>query len=225
VRQDPQRLSRQLGHAFADPELLDDALTHRSAQARHNERLEFLGDAVLGFVVAEALWRRFPQATEGELSRLRAQLVNRETLARVAQELELGQYMRLGAGELRSGGHARESILADAVEAVLAALYLDGGLDVVRTVVDRVLGPRLAALSPETQRKDAKTRLQEWLQARRLALPAYEVVDTSGEDHAQTFVVRCTVDALGRAATAAGPSRRKAEQLAAERLLETLEHD
>jgi ribonuclease-3 len=225
VRQDPQRLSRQLGHAFADPELLDDALTHRSAQARHNERLEFLGDAVLGFVVAEALWRRFPQATEGELSRLRAQLVNRETLARVAQELELGQYMRLGAGELRSGGHARESILADAVEAVLAALYLDGGLDVVRTVVDRVLGPRLAALSPETQRKDAKTRLQEWLQARRLALPAYEVVDTSGEDHAQTFVVRCTVDALGRAATAAGSSRRKAEQLAAERLLETLEHD
>jgi ribonuclease-3 len=225
VRQDPQRLSRQLGHAFADPELLDDALTHRSAQARHNERLEFLGDAVLGFVVAEALWRRFPQATEGELSRLRAQLVNRETLARVAQELELGQYMRLGAGELRSGGHARESILADAVEAVLAALYLDGGLEVVRAVVDRVLGPRLAALSPETQRKDAKTRLQEWLQARRLALPAYEVVDTSGEDHAQTFVVRCTVDALGRAATAAGSSRRKAEQLAAERLLETLEHD
>jgi len=225
VRQDPQRLSRQLGHAFADPQLLDDALTHRSAQARHNERLEFLGDAVLGFLVAEALWQRFPKATEGELSRLRAQLVNRETLARVAQELELGQYLRLGAGELRSGGHARESILADAVEAVLAALYLDGGLEVTRGVVDRLLGPRLAALSPETQRKDAKTRLQEWLQARRLALPTYEVVDTAGEDHAQTFVVRCAVDALGRTATAAGSNRRKAEQLAAERLLETLEHD
>jgi ribonuclease-3 len=225
VRQDPQRLSRQLGHAFADPELLDDALTHRSAQARHNERLEFLGDAVLGLLVAEALWRRFPRATEGELSRLRARLVNRDALARVAQELELGQYLRLGAGELRSGGHARESILADAVEAVLAALYLDGGLDVARAVVERLLGERLAALSPADQGKDAKTRLQEWLQARRLALPTYEVVDTSGEDHAQTFVVRCAVEALGRSTSAAGASRRKAEQLAAARLLETLDHD
>jgi ribonuclease-3 len=225
VRQDPQRLSRQLGHAFADPELLDDALTHRSAQARHNERLEFLGDAVLGLLVAEALWRRFPRATEGELSRLRARLVNRDALARVAQDLELGQYLRLGAGELRSGGHARESILADAVEAVLAALYLDGGLEVARGVVERLLGERLAALSPADQGKDAKTRLQEWLQARRLALPTYEVVETSGEDHAQTFVVRCAVAALGRSTRAAGASRRKAEQLAAARLLETLDHD
>jgi ribonuclease-3 len=225
VRQDPERLSRRLGHAFADPQLLDDALTHRSAQARHNERLEFLGDAVLGFLVAEALWRRFPQATEGELSRLRAQLVNREALAQVAQDLEIGQYLRLGTGELRSGGHARESILADAVEAVLAALYLDGGLEVVRRVVDRLLGERLAALSPETQRKDAKTRLQEYLQARRLRLPTYEVIEATGEDHAQTFVVRCAVEALGQSTTAAGPTRRKAEQFAAERLLETLDHD
>ena len=225
MRQDPQRLSRQLGHAFADPQLLDDALTHRSAQARHNERLEFLGDAVLGFLVAEALWRRFPQATEGELSRLRARLVNRESLAGVAQALDLGQYLRLGAGELRSGGHARESILADAVEAVLAALYLDGGLEVARGVVDQLLGKRIAALSPADQGKDAKTRLQEWLQARRLALPVYEVLETSGEDHAQTFVVRCAVEALGRSSTAAGANRRKAEQLAAERLLETLDHD
>lgn len=225
MRQDPQRLSRQLGHAFADPQLLDDALTHRSAQARHNERLEFLGDAVLGFLVAEALWRRFPQATEGELSRLRARLVNRESLAGVAQALDLGQYLRLGAGELRSGGHARESILADAVEAVLAALYLDGGLEVARGVVDQLLGKRIAALSPADQGKDAKTRLQEWLQGRRLALPVYEVLETSGEDHAQTFVVRCAVEALGRSSTAAGPNRRKAEQLAAERLLETLDHD
>lgn len=225
MRQDPQRLSRQLGHAFADPQLLDDALTHRSAQTRHNERLEFLGDAVLGFLVAEALWRRFPQATEGELSRLRARLVNRESLAGVAQALDLGQYLRLGAGELRSGGHARESILADAVEAVLAALYLDGGLEVARGVVDQLLGKRIAALSPADQGKDAKTRLQEWLQGRRLALPVYEVLETSGEDHAQTFVVRCAVEALGRSSTAAGPNRRKAEQLAAERLLETLDHD
>ena len=225
MRQDPQRLSRQLGHAFADPQLLDDALTHRSAQTRHNERLEFLGDAVLGFLVAEALWRRFPQATEGELSRLRARLVNRESLAGVAQALDLGQYLRLGAGELRSGGHARESILADAVEAVLAALYLDGGLEVARGVVDQLLGRRIAALSPADQGKDAKTRLQEWLQGRRLALPVYEVLETSGEDHAQTFVVRCAVEALGRSSTAVGPNRRKAEQLAAERLLETLDHD
>jgi ribonuclease-3 len=151
--------------------------------------------------------------------------VNRDALARVAQDLELGQYLRLGAGELRSGGHARESILADAVEAVLAALYLDGGLEVARGVVERLLGERLAALSPADQGKDAKTRLQEWLQARRLALPTYEVVETSGEDHAQTFVVRCAVAALGRSTRAAGASRRKAEQLAAARLLETLDHD
>jgi ribonuclease-3 len=216
---------RRLGHAFADPQLLDDALTHRSAQSRHNERLEFLGDAVLGFLIAEALWQRFPEATEGELTRLRAQLVNRESLARVAQALELGQYLRLGEGELRSGGHARESILADAVEAVLAALYLDGGLELTRRVVGELLGGRLATLSPATQAKDAKTRLQEYLQARRLPLPSYEVVEATGQDHAQTFVVRCLVEALDRSTTAAGPSRRKAEQLAAERLLETLEHD
>ncbi len=225
MRQDPQRLMRRLGHAFADPQLLDDALTHRSAQSRHNERLEFLGDAVLGFLVAEALWQRFPEATEGELTRLRAQLVNRESLARVAQALELGQYLRLGEGELRSGGHARESILADAVEAVLAALYLDGGLELTRRVVGELLGARLATLSPATQAKDAKTRLQEYLQARRLPLPGYEVIEATGKDHAQTFVVRCLVEALDRSATAAGPSRRKAEQLAAERLLEALDHD
>jgi len=219
VRQDPQRLMRRLGHAFADPQLLEDALTHRSAQSRHNERLEFLGDAVLGFLVAEALCRLFPEANEGELTRQRAQLVNREPLAGVAQALELGQYLRLGAGELRSGGHARESILADAVEAVLAALYLDGGLELTRRVVEQLLGERLAALSPSTQPKDAKTRLQEYLQARRLALPSYEVVETTGRDHAQTFVVRCAVADLGLATTAVGSSRRKAEQLAAERLL------
>jgi len=216
---------RRLGHAFADPQLLDDALTHRSAQSRHNERLEFLGDAVLGFLIAEALWQRFPEAKEGELTRLRAQLVNRESLARVAQELELGQYLRLGEGELRSGGHARESILADAVEAVLAAVSLDGGLELARRVVGELLGARLAVLSPATQAKDAKTRLQEYLQARHLPLPSYEVLEATGKDHAQTFVVRCLVEALDRSTTAAGPSRRKAEQLAAERLLETLDHD
>jgi ribonuclease-3 len=225
VRQDPQRLARQLGHVFADAGLLDDALTHRSAQSRHNERLEFLGDAILGFLVAEALWRRFPDATEGELSRLRARLVNRDALADLARALDLGSYLRLGAGELRSGGHARESILADALEALFAAVYLDGGLEAARALLDRLAGERLAGLCPASQHKDAKTRLQEYLQARRLALPTYRVVETRGEDHAQTFVVCCDAQAVGRSTTAEGATRRRAEQLAAERLLEVLEND
>jgi ribonuclease-3 len=225
VRQDPQRLARQLGHVFARPGLLDDALTHRSAQARHNERLEFLGDAILGFLVAEALWRRFPDANEGELSRLRARLVNRDALAELARTLDLGSYLRLGAGELRSGGHARDSILADALEALFAAVYLDGGLEAASALLDRLAGERLAALSPASQHKDAKTRLQEYLQARRLALPIYRVVEARGEDHAQTFVVSCDAQAVGRSATAEGATRRRAEQLAAERLLEALESD
>jgi ribonuclease-3 len=223
LRQDPQRLARQIGHTFADRGLLDDALTHRSAQARHNERLEFLGDAVLGFLVAETLWRRFPDATEGELSRLRARLVNRDSLAEVARALDLGQYLRLGAGELRSGGHARDSILADALEALVAAVYLDGGLGAARAMLDRLIGERVAALSPGSQHKDAKTRLQEYLQARHLALPTYQVVETRGEDHAQVFVVCCDAGAIGRSTTAEGASRRRAEQLAAARLLEDLE--
>jgi ribonuclease-3 len=225
VRQDPQRLARQLGHVFADAGLLDDALTHRSAQSRHNERLEFLGDAILGFLVAEALWRRFPDATEGELSRLRARLVNRDALADLARALDLGSYLRLGAGELRSGGHARDSILADALEALFAAVYLDGGLEAARALLDRLAGERLAGLCPASQHKDAKTRLQEYLQARRLALPTYRVVETRGEDHAQTFVVCCDAQAVGRSTTAEGATRRRAEQLAAERLLEVLEND
>ena len=225
MRQDPQRLARQIGYAFTDAGLLDDALTHRSAQARHNERLEFLGDAVLGFLVAETLWRRFPDATEGELSRLRARLVNRDALAGIARDLELGQYLRLGAGELRSGGHARDSILADALEALFAAVYLDGGLEAVRALLGRLIDERVAALSPAGQQKDAKTRLQEYLQARRLALPVYSVLETRGEDHAQVFTVRCDAHAVGRAATADGATRRRAEQLAAQRLLEELEND
>jgi ribonuclease-3 len=225
VRQDPQRLARQLGHVFADAGLLDDALTHRSAQSRHNERLEFLGDAILGFLVAEALWRRFPDATEGELSRLRARLVNRDALAELARAFDLGSYLRLGAGELRSGGHARDSILADALEALFAAVYLDGGLEAARALLDRLAGERLAGLCPASQHKDAKTRLQEYLQARRLALPTYRVVETRGEDHAQTFVVCCDAQAVGRSTTAEGATRRRAEQLAAERLLEVLEND
>jgi len=222
LRADGERLARRLGHAFGDPELLEAALTHRSAQSRHNERLEFLGDAVLGLVSAEVLWQRFPDATEGQLTRLRAQLVKRETLAAVARDLELGQYLRLGPGELRSGGHARDSILADALEAVIGAIYLDGGLDAARAVILGVLRDRLEAMTPESQPKDSKTRLQEYLQARRLALPAYTVLETRGEDHAQTFTVCCEVAALGLSVTAEGPSRRRAEQSAAEAMLQRM---
>jgi ribonuclease-3 len=222
LRGDVERLARRVGHAFARADLLEAALTHRSAQSQHNERLEFLGDAVLGLVSAEALWRRFPQATEGQLTRLRAQLVKRETLAAVARELDLGSYLRLGPGELRSGGHARDSILADALEAVLGAVYLDGGLEAARAVMLQLLGERLAAMTSESQPKDAKTRLQELLQARRLALPAYAVLETRGDDHAQTFMVRCEVGALGLSVTAEGPSRRRAEQAAAAAMLQEM---
>jgi ribonuclease-3 len=225
LRADVDRLARQLGYAFRDADLLEAALTHRSAQSRHNERLEFLGDAVLGLVSAEALWQRFPDATEGQLTRLRAQLVKRETLAAVARDLALGQYLRLGPGELRSGGHARDSILADALEAVIGAVYLDGGLEAARGAIGVLLGDRLEAMTPESQPKDAKTRLQEHLQARRLALPAYAVLETRGEDHAQTFTVGCEVAALGLSVTAEGPSRRRAEQAAAEAMLRTMGED
>jgi ribonuclease-3 len=225
LRADVDRLARQLGYAFRDADLLEAALTHRSAQSRHNERLEFLGDAVLGLVSAEALWQRFPDATEGQLTRLRAQLVKRETLAAVARDLDLGQYLRLGPGELRSGGHARDSILADALEAVIGAVYLDGGLEAARRAIGLLLGDRLEAMTPESQPKDAKTRLQEHLQARRLALPAYAVLETRGEDHAQTFTVCCEVAALGLLVTAEGPSRRRAEQAAAEAMLRTMGED
>jgi ribonuclease-3 len=222
LRGDVERLARRLGHGFGDAALLEAALTHRSAQSQHNERLEFLGDAVLGLVAADALWQRFPEATEGQLTRLRAQLVKRETLATLARGLDLGQCLRLGPGELRSGGHARDSILADALEAVLGAVYLDGGLEAARSVILRLLADRLAVMTPESQPKDAKTRLQEQLQARHLALPAYAVVETRGEDHAQTFTVRCEVASLELSATADGPSRRRAEQAAAEAILRSM---
>jgi len=225
VRQDPQRLSRQLGHAFADPQLLDDALTHRSAQARHNERLEFLGDAVLGFLVAERCGgaSRMRRGRAEPPARPARQPASRWRASR--RPLDLGQYLRLGAGELRSGGHARESILADAVEAVLAALYLDGGLEVARGVVDQLLGKRIAALSPADQGKDAKTRLQEWLQARRLALPVYEVLETS----ARTTPRPSSCAARSRRWADRRPPRDRTaarrSSSPAERLLETLDHD
>ena len=213
-------LAARLGAGFADPGLLELALTHRSHGAANNERLEYLGDAVLSFAVAELLFRRYPAASEGELSRYRASLVSGESLAAIAAGLGLGEHLRLGEGELKSGGQRRATILADALEAVFGALYLDQGLDAARAAVGRLFGDALAALPEAAALKDPKTRLQEWLQGRGLTRPAYTVLEVSGEPHEQHFRVRCDVAELGLAAEAEGSSRRRAEQEAAQRILD-----
>ncbi len=211
----PNALHDRLGYAFNRPELLLQALTHRSHGAAHNERLEFVGDSVLNCVIAVALYRRFAQMPEGELSRLRASLVNRETLARLAAALAIGDAMKLGEGEQRSGGAARPSMLADALEAVFGAVFVDGGFEAARTVIENVYATELAQVDPAALGKDPKTRLQEWLQARRMPVPVYAVAGIAGEAHAQTFTVECTIASLGVVATGTGPSRRAAEQDAA----------
>jgi ribonuclease-3 len=213
-------LAERLGIRFSDPDLLDQALTHRSFGPANNERLEYLGDAVLSFVVAELLFRRFPAASEGELSRYRASLVSGEALAALAAELGLGERLRLGDGEMKSGGQRRATILADALEAVFGAVYLDQGLDAARGAAERLLAGALAALPEAAALKDPKTRLQEWLQGRGHALPAYTVLEVSGEPHEQRFRVRCDIPALSLSAVAEGSSRRRAEQEAAQRILE-----
>lgn len=220
------RFVAALGYSFRDPALLELALTHRSASGgRNNERLEFLGDAVLGLLVAEQLYARFPKEDEGRLTRLRAALVKETTLAQVARELKLGDQLKLGPGELKSGGYRRDSILADAVEALLAAIYLDAhhDLEPCRQAVLRWYGGRFEhAASLVHQLKDPKSRLQEWLQARRLSLPQYEVVAVTGEAHEQVFTVQCQVE--GQAVTVGrGASRRIAEQEAAAQVLSQLE--
>lgn len=212
-------LERALGCRLPEPSLLEEALTHRSFSSRNNERLEYLGDAVLSFVVAGMLFREFPGASEGDLSRFRSSLVSGESLGAAALELGLGDHLLLGEGELKSGGFRRASILADALEAVIGAVYLGAGLDAARVAVERLLRPRLASLPSAADLKDPKTRLQERLQAAGHALPRYEVLDVSGEPHDQRFLVRCTADDLGLSAEATGTSRRRAEQDAAERLL------
>jgi ribonuclease III len=216
-------LAGRLGWRARDATLITRALTHRSAGGADNERLEFLGDAVLSFVVAELLYREFGDAPEGDLSRYRAALVSGETLADVAEALEVGARLKLGPGELRSGGFRRRSILADAFEALLGAIYLDGGLEAARGVVERLWRPRVVALRETPPPKDPKTRLQEYLQAQSLGLPAYSVESIGGEPHEQLFAVRCSVGALGVHAEGRGTSRRRAEQQAAERLLDGLE--
>jgi ribonuclease-3 len=217
-----KRLQQRLGYQFNDTALLERALSHRSVGANNNERLEFLGDAILGFEVADSLYRRVGDANEGQLSRMRAHLVKRETLAAIARELELGDILRLGAGELRSGGQTRDSILADAVEAIIAAVYLDGGMEQARSLVRRLLGARLTAPTPETRRKDPKTRLQEHLQSIGKPLPRYDVLEIRGDQHDQIFRVVCSTGLIDDT-EGEGGSRRKAEQAAARRMLERLE--
>lgn len=209
------RLERQLGHTFQDQDLMLLALTHRSFAGRNNERLEFLGDAILNFVAGEALFERFPLAREGQLSRLRARLVKGETLAILARGLQLGDYLRLGSGELKSGGFRRESILADALEALIGAIYLDAGMDVARQRVLSWLSNELDSLTLVDTNKDPKTRLQEFLQSRATDLPRYDVVDIQGEPHCRTFFVQCEVALLNDKTQGQGASRRIAEQVAA----------
>ena len=209
-------------HEPRDAALFEAALTHRSSSGRNNERLEFLGDAVLNLVVAEQLYRRHPEADEGDLSRLRARVVSAEPLAHMAAELGVGEVLQLGSGELKSGGFRRESILADAFEALVGALYLDAGIDAAKGFVERIVAPRIEALPDAGQLKDPKTRLQEFLQARGLPLPQYRVQNVAGEAHAQTFTVSCEVAALSRLAHGVGMSRRRAEQEAASSLLQQL---
>lgn len=225
MKTDYTALYRRLNYTFQQNTLLVRALTHRSADTSNNERLEFLGDALLNYLMADVLYHRFPQAKEGELTRLRADLVKGETLTAIAHYLELGQYLRLGGGELKSGGWRRASILADAMEAMIGAIYLDAGMAVCQQVVLNLWENRLAKLSPAEVIKDPKTRLQEYLQARQQALPAYELLSVEGEPHAQQFTVKCQVTGLNHATYGVGDSRRRAEQAAAQQALDALLHE
>jgi len=215
------RLMKQLGYCFKNEALLLNALTHRSVGQHNNERLEFLGDAILGMVIADELFHRFPECSEGEMSRLRSSLVKGETLSEIARDLSLGDYLKLGPGELKSGGFRRSSILADAFEAILAAVYLDSDLETCRDLILQQLASRLDSVSPDTVTKDPKTQLQEYMQARHLSLPIYDVIDVTGKAHAQTFTVECKI-VDGDIVKATGSSRRKAEQAAASQLLEKM---
>lgn len=216
---------RTFGYRFRDPSRLDQALTHRSTGEPHNERLEFLGDAVLGMIIADVLYRRLPGATEGYLTRLRARLVRKETLAEIGTEISLGDWLRLGPGELKSGGFRRASILANGIEAVLGAVYLDGGPGEAQRMVIELYGDRLRVLPTEENLKDPKTRLQERLQAQGMELPVYTVESALGEAHRRSFKVSCVVAGIDVKTEASGRSRREAEQKAAAAMIEALNHD
>lgn len=211
----PDTVSGNIGHQFRDPGLLRRALTHRSYGADHNERLEYLGDSIVNCVIALELYERFPGLSEGELSRLRANLVNQQSLHGIAQQLRIGEYLLLGEGELKSGGAQRPSILADSVEAILGAVMLDGGFTAAQDVVRRLFAGSLAGINPNVSGKDAKTMLQEFTQGRGIALPVYTLLGTQGHAHAQTFQVQCAIDELKIRTEGQGASRRAAEQDAA----------
>lgn len=215
-------VERCFGHVFQDASLCIMAMTHRSAGGQHNERLEFLGDSVLNCGVAKILFDARPEADEGALSRLRASLVSEGALAGIAAELGVGDYLRLGSGELKSGGFRRASILADALEAMLGAIFLDGGFAAAQSAIDRLFAARLVSLPEAESLKDPKTRLQEALQSRGIGLPLYRLTSTSGEAHAQSFAVGCEVAAFGLSTAGEGNSRRAAEQAAADRMLQLL---
>ncbi|MEL0069033.1 MAG: ribonuclease III [Gammaproteobacteria bacterium] len=219
------QLQQSLGYQFNDPALLAQALTHRSAGKNNNERLEFLGDAILGLVMAELLYKKFSRASEGQMSRMRSYLVKGRTLAKVALQFKLGDYLQLGPGEMKSGGYRRESILADTVEAILGAIYLESGKAVCAERIAHWFDDLIAHVNPETIDKDPKTRLQEWLQGRKLALPSYEVVRTKGDAHKQTFWVACHVTNAEQqrlSTVAQSRSRQQVEKAAAEMMLTRL---
>ncbi len=217
-----EHLGRTLGYAFRNPRLLETALTHRSAASDNYERLEFLGDAVLEHVISHELFHRYPHCKEGDLSRLRSSLVKGETLAEIAQQLSLGDHLKLGPGELKSGGFRRTSILADALEAIFGAISLDGGLETARNVILRLYQPWLGSLPDLDQLKDPKTRLQEFLQSRRMPLPNYRITGEEGDKHARIYVVQCEIPVLPVQIEGKGSSRRKAEQVAAGKALRLL---
>ncbi|MCE2571435.1 ribonuclease III [Motilimonas eburnea] len=219
---DRQRLARRLGYEFKDTKLFLQALTHRSANGKHNERLEFLGDSVLSFVISTDLYKRFPNINEGDMSRMRATLVKGNTLAEFGREFELKDCLILGPGELKSGGFRRDSILADTIEALIGAIYLDSDIETVNRLVLSWYKSRLDIIKPGAGQKDAKTNLQEFLQAHKRDLPEYKVIDIKGEAHNQEFTVECVVLGLPEPALGKGTSRRKAEQAAAKKALELL---
>ena len=219
-----KQLQDRLQYQFSDPQLLTLALSHRSCGSNNNERLEFLGDAVLGMAISSFLFQRFPEAREGDLSRIRSQIVRAESLAAIARNLSLGPELLLGPGEMKSGGYRRDSILGDTVEALIGAVFLDRGLTAVEACIQNWFSESLDTLTLDSPVKDAKTTLQEWLQARGKPLPEYLVVKIEGEDHSRLFTMSCTIDAVEETAEATASSRRKAEQLVAEKLVKKLEN-
>lgn len=218
-------LEKTLQYRFQDPELFRLALSHRSASSTNNERLEFLGDAVLDFVISDQLYRLRPDVSEGDLSKLRASLVKDESLAALALELGFGDHLILGSGEMKTGGHRRESILADALEAIFGAVFLDSGIAASRAVIEHVFAERLQNLPDVNDLRDPKTRLQEWLQSRKFALPVYKLISKSGQDHKQRFTVSCSVAERSAVTEGEASSLRKAEQKAARKMIAVLQQD